>query len=329
MVRARTGCSLAKEHRGHCERGGGAAAVGACCHALAAAPRLRGMLLPCLLLAAAAGGTGGAAGPSPDELAAGLSLADVASARHWVRTGEALEAQDLADLALEAFLVASRLDPVPPTPHERMGSILETRFGDADGAVPHYRRATRRGSTDAHMHYRMGNFASARGQHELAARLHSAAVALHPAHFEAHNNLGTALISLANAASEPRAQRDFFRRCLCMRALHICARAHPPTHPRADPQTYSQASVRALHTQTPTHPHPPTHPHTHTHTHTHSALDALAAAIALQPSHDVPLRTAMTLAHKTCDFRYWVRHAGVVRDSFEAHLRKGAQVVCV
>ena len=274
MVLARTGCSLAKEHRGHRERGGGAAPVGACCHALAAAPRLRGMLLPCLLLAAAAGGTGGAAGPSPDELAAGLSLADVASARHWVRTGEALEAQDLADLALEAFLVASRLDPVPPTPHERMGSILETRFGDADGAVPHYRRATRRGSTDAHMHYRMGNFASARGQHELAARLHSAAVALHPAHFEAHNNLGTALISLANAASEPRAQRDFFRRCLCMRALHICARAHPPTHPRADPQTYSQASVRALHTQTPTHPHPPTHPHTHTHTHTQRARRA-------------------------------------------------------
>ena len=221
---------------------------------LAAAPRAacccrslpRGMLLSYLVLAAA-GGMGGTVGTSPDEIAAGLTLAEVASARHWLRTGEALEAQDRTELALEAFLVASRLDPAPPEPHERMGSIFETRFGDAGGAAPHYRRALRRGSINAQVHYLMGNFASAHGQHELARRLHSAAVALQPSYFEAHNNLGTALISLANAASEPRAVRDYFR----------------------------------------------------------SALDALAAAISLQPAHEVPLRTAMTLAHKTSDFRYW------------------------
>ena len=59
-----------------------------------------------------------------------------------------------------------------------------------------------------------------------------------------------------------------------------------------------------------------------------SALDALAKAIALQPTHDLPLRTAMTLAHKTCDFRYWHTHAEVVRATFADHLRKGLVYMC-
>lgn len=190
----------------------------------------------------------GAAGPSADDLAAGMPLAEMAAAARWLRTGEALEAQDLADLAVEAFLIAviisvrhlrvrlllsfpwvftcvagshqdstnthssnilttylhaqARLDPLRPTAHERMGKILETRFGDSEGATPHYHCALRRGSTDAQMHYLMGNFASSRGQHVMAVRLHTAAIALQPSHFEAHNNLGTAFISLANAANQ-------------------------------------------------------------------------------------------------------------------------------
>jgi len=111
--------------------------------------------------------------------------------------------------------VQARLDPAQPTAHECMGRILETRFGDSEGATPHYKRALRRGSTDAQMHYLMGNFASARGQHALAVKLHTAAIALQPALFEAHNNLGTALISLANAANQSHThvvrQRDSWR----------------------------------------------------------------------------------------------------------------------
>ena len=57
-----------------------------------------------------------------------------------------------------------------------------------------------------------------------------------------------------------------------------------------------------------------------------SALDSLAAAIALQPSHDVPLRTALTLAHKTADFRYWEQHSEIVRQTFAGHLQRGAQL---
>lgn len=207
----------------------------------------------------------------PDEIAASFQPPHVVGVPdRWMRAGEALEARNLADLALEAFLVAARLDPDSPAPHEAMGRVFEYRFGDPEGASPHYRCAMRRGSTDAQMRYSMGNHASSRGEHASAARLHATAVALQPSHFEAHNNLGSALISLANAANQ-----------------------------------------------------------SHTHTvrdHLRGALDALAAAVALQPSHELPLRTAMTLAHKTCDFRYWLEHSQIVRRTFASHLRKGAQM---
>ena len=36
----------------------------------------------------------------------------------------------------------------------------------------------------------------------------------------------------------------------------------------------------------------------------------------------------MTLAHKTCDFRYWHTHAEVVRATFADHLRKGLSFTC-
>jgi predicted O-linked N-acetylglucosamine transferase (SPINDLY family) len=213
----------------------------------------------------------GASNPDPDEIAASFQPPLVAGAPdRWMRAGEALEVRNLADLALEAFLIAARLDPAAPAPHEAMGRIFEYRFGDPEGASSHYRCAMRRGSTNAQMHYSMGNYASSRGEHATAARLHATAVALQPSHFEAHNNLGSALISLANAANQ-----------------------------------------------------------SHTHTvrdHFRGALDALAAAIALQPSHELPLRTAMTLAHKTCDFRYWLEHSQIVRGTFADHLRKGAQM---
>ena len=54
-----------------------------------------------------------------------------------------------------------------------------------------------------------------------------------------------------------------------------------------------------------------------------AALEALAAAIALRPEHDLPLRTALTLAHKTCDFRYWLLHSSILRETFAGHLQRG------
>jgi Tfp pilus assembly protein PilF len=158
--------------------------------------------------------------PSPDELAAEFTLADLALAGRWLSTGQVLEAQGLAHLALEAFLVAARLDPRLPTPHESMGKIFEIHFGDAEGAAPHYRRAKQRASTDAQMHYLMGNFATSRGQHARAARLHAAAIALQPSFFEAHNNLATALISLANEANQSHHHTVYFFVVSCAFEMH-------------------------------------------------------------------------------------------------------------
>ena len=144
---------------------------------------------------------------TPDEIAANFQLSHVVAPERWMRAGEVLEKDNLADLALEAYLIAARLNPATPAPFEAMGRIFEYRFGDPEGASPHYRCARRRGSTDPQMHYNMGNYASSLGRHHLAARLHATAVALKPTHFEAHNNLGTALISLANLANQsPRVQ---------------------------------------------------------------------------------------------------------------------------
>ena len=63
----------------------------------------------------------GKAGPNPDELAAAIPLAEVALAARWVRTGQALEAQDFTDLAVEAFLIAVTLEG--PAAHRRLQRI--------------------------------------------------------------------------------------------------------------------------------------------------------------------------------------------------------------
>ena len=63
----------------------------------------------------------GKAGPIPDELAAAIPLAEVALAARWVRTGQALEAQDFTDLAVEAFLIAVTLEG--PAAHCRLQRI--------------------------------------------------------------------------------------------------------------------------------------------------------------------------------------------------------------
>ena len=159
------------------------------------------------------------AGPGPNELAAAWPVEELAAAGGWLRAGEALEEQNLADLALEAFLVAARLAPALPIPHERMGAILEMRFGDPDGAAPHYERAIRRGSVHARSHYLLGNFAASQGKHARAATLHRAAVEIDQHFFEAHNNLGTALINLANLANQTRIRE------VCRRDVRAYVRA--------------------------------------------------------------------------------------------------------
>ena len=162
------------------------------------------------------------AGPGPNELAAAWPVEELAAAGGWLRAGEALEEQNLSDLALEAFLVAARLAPALPIPHERMGAILEMQYGDPDGAAPHYERAIRRGSVHARSHYLLGNFAASQGKHARAATLHRAAVEIDQDFFEAHNNLGTALINLANLANQTRTREVLSADVMC---VHMCVRA--------------------------------------------------------------------------------------------------------
>ena len=184
--------------------------TGACSKASAPAACLRAVvfvvMLPCLC----------GRSVNPDELVAEFHVADLALAGRWLSIGDVLEGQNLAHLALEAFLIAARLDPMLPTPHERMSAIFYARFGDPEGAAPHCARASRRGSTNAGMHYHMGNIASSEGKHARAALLHSRAITLQPSFFEAHNNLGTAMISLANEANQSHTHEVCGRACACV-----------------------------------------------------------------------------------------------------------------
>ena len=73
-----------------------------------------------------------------------------------------------------------------------------------------FSRALRRSSRRAAVFYSVGNLLSARGKPAQAAAMHSRAIALNGAYFEAYNNLGSALITMANAADmarEPEVRR--------------------------------------------------------------------------------------------------------------------------
>lgn len=60
--------------------------------------------------------------------------------------------------------------------------------------------------------------------------------------------------------------------------------------------------------------------------HYRKALESLAAASALDPTHRTPLVTALMLAQKTADFRFWENHTVAIRDIFLERLSKGDQV---
>uniref|UniRef100_A0A7S4NF57 protein O-GlcNAc transferase n=1 Tax=Guillardia theta TaxID=55529 RepID=A0A7S4NF57_GUITH len=56
------------------------------------------------------------------------------------------------------------------------------------------------------------------------------------------------------------------------------------------------------------------------------ALEATSAAVSLNPRHRTPLVTALTLAQKTADFRFWKNHSAHLRELFVECLERGDQL---
>jgi tetratricopeptide (TPR) repeat protein len=117
----------------------------------------------------------------------------------WLNVSQILLSNSLADMALESFAAASRLDPANPFPHEESALIYELHHQDYDSALAAVSRAIHRASRRATVFYCAGNLHSAQGRPERAATLHRRAIELEPTYFEAYNNLGSAYINMANA----------------------------------------------------------------------------------------------------------------------------------
>ena len=134
----------------------------------------------------------------------------------------------MADMALESFATASRLDPNNPLPHEEAAFIYEIHHQDYDSALISISRAFRRFSSRASVFYSAGNLHSAQGRPERAAKMHMHAIDLDPTSFEAYNNLGSAYISMANAvdiAREPEVSRVISHRSRIPQNSHRFVRA--------------------------------------------------------------------------------------------------------